>query len=72
MDTPLVLIVEDDENSRVLQETLLTSQGAEILSASNGLEAWNLLQEPFAGPDHFGHPYAEDGRVYLVPQVQGE
>lgn len=41
----LVLIVEDDDNSLTLLDTLLTSQGFTVLSATNGLAAWNLLQK---------------------------
>ena len=40
-----VLIAEDDGNSRLLLKTLLESQGCEVLSASNGLEAWKLLEQ---------------------------
>lgn len=39
----LVLVVEDDENSRLLQQAMLTSQGYEVLSAAHGKEAVELL-----------------------------
>ncbi|SDK93119.1 PAS domain S-box-containing protein [Maridesulfovibrio ferrireducens] len=45
MISTLILIVEDDDNSLTLLDTLLTSQGFKVLSATNGLEAWNLLQK---------------------------
>lgn len=39
-----VLIAEDDNVSRKLLEVHLKSWGYEVISASNGLEAWEILQ----------------------------
>ena len=39
-----VLIAEDDENSRALLETVLTSAGFEVFSFDNGLKAFAFLQ----------------------------
>ena len=41
----LILIAEDDEDSRLLQETMLAGQGYEVLSAANGKAALDLLQK---------------------------
>lgn len=38
-----VLIAEDDENSRLLQHTILESAGHTVLSAANGREAFQVL-----------------------------
>lgn len=39
-----ILIAEDDENSRQLLEAILTSEGYEVESFSNGRAAWNHLR----------------------------
>jgi len=43
-----VMIVEDDPISRHLLETFLGELGYEILSTCDGLEAWEIMQEPEA------------------------
>lgn len=40
-----ILVVEDDLISRRLLEKILVSWGHEVLTAENGLEAWDLLQK---------------------------
>ncbi|MBP7828987.1 MAG: response regulator [Kiritimatiellae bacterium] len=40
-----ILVVEDDENSRVLQHTILEGNGYEVVSARNGREALDRLKE---------------------------
>ena len=44
-----ILVVEDDENSRLLQHTLLEASGYEVDSASNGKEALEVMAR--ARPD---------------------
>ncbi len=44
-----ILVVEDDENSRVLQHTMLEASGYEVFSAGNGREALELIAQ--ARPD---------------------
>ena len=39
-----ILIAEDDENSRQLLETVLSSEGYEVVSFENGLKAFAYLQ----------------------------
>ncbi len=39
-----ILIVEDDPDSRILLESILTSRDYEVLVANDGLAAWNLVQ----------------------------
>ncbi|MBU1196612.1 MAG: response regulator [Proteobacteria bacterium] len=39
-----ILIAEDDENSRVLLENVLTASGYEVLAAGNGLQALAILE----------------------------
>lgn len=39
-----ILIVEDDIVSRRMLETMLTRWGYSVRSASNGLEAWNIIK----------------------------
>ena len=39
-----ILIAEDDENSRQLLETVLSSEGYEVVSFENGLKAFAFLQ----------------------------
>ena len=39
-----ILIAEDDENSRVLLENVLSASGYEVFTAANGLEAMALLE----------------------------
>ncbi len=41
---PAVLIVDDDENVRRTLVQLVSSRGYRVLEASDGDEAWNLLQ----------------------------
>ena len=43
-----ILIDEDDPTSRRVLETVLRKQGHEIVAASDGNEAWQLLQAPDA------------------------
>jgi sigma-B regulation protein RsbU (phosphoserine phosphatase) len=43
-----ILIAEDDQVSRRLLETSLTKWGYEVVTASDGLEAWDVLQNPSA------------------------
>jgi DNA-binding response OmpR family regulator len=43
-----ILIAEDDPTSRRVLETVLRKQGHEIEAASDGNEAWQLLQAPDA------------------------
>jgi DNA-binding response OmpR family regulator len=43
-----ILIAEDDSTSRRVLETVLRKQGHEIVAASDGDEAWQLLQAPDA------------------------
>ncbi len=40
-----ILVVEDDENSRALQHTMLESAGYDVLSADNGQQALELVHE---------------------------
>lgn len=42
------LIAEDDATSRVLLTALLGARGFEVVSTSDGAEAWALLQQPDA------------------------
>lgn len=44
-----ILVVEDDENSRVLQHTILEAAGYKVTSAGNGKEALDRVYE--AKPD---------------------
>ena len=39
-----ILIAEDDENSRQLLDTVLSSEGYEVISFENGLKAFSHLQ----------------------------
>lgn len=41
----IVLVVEDDENSRLLLEAALATQGYEVIAASNGREALEKVQD---------------------------
>lgn len=41
----LILIVDDDDDILILLSTTLTKWGHEVISASNGLEAWNILRK---------------------------
>jgi len=43
--SPVVLVVEDEENVRVLVESNIAELGYETLSAANGTEALALLKE---------------------------
>jgi DNA-binding response OmpR family regulator len=43
-----VLIAEDDSVSRVLLESILDDWGYDVISATDGLEAWELLSKPAA------------------------
>ena len=43
-----VLIAEDDQVSRRLLETSLAKWGYEVVTATDGLEAWDILQDPSA------------------------
>ncbi len=43
-----LLIAEDDATYRRILESLLSKWGHEVLVATNGLEAWELLQQPDA------------------------
>jgi len=43
-----VLIAEDDATSRAMLAKVLTRFGYEVVAACDGLEAWNLLQQPDA------------------------
>jgi DNA-binding NtrC family response regulator len=42
---PTVLIVDDERNLRELYETELSEEGYEVMLASNGKEAMDILQE---------------------------
>ena len=44
VDAMRVLIADDDEATREVIEASLTNSGYEVLSARDGIEAWNLLQ----------------------------
>ena len=41
-----ILIVEDDDDSRVMLASLLESCGYTVMKASDGEEAWKMLQLP--------------------------
>jgi len=43
-----VLIVEDDPTSRLLLTAILRKAGHEVVAACDGLQAWELLQQPDA------------------------
>jgi CheY-like chemotaxis protein len=49
-DEPLVLVVEDDDNSRELLEVTLANEGYRVMSTSSGEEALRLAEKlrPFA------------------------
>jgi CheY-like chemotaxis protein len=42
---PCVLIVEDDPESRAMLEALVATQGYDVMSAANGLEALDRMAE---------------------------
>lgn len=44
MNPKKVLVIEDDPDIRKNMQLLLELEGYEVLSATNGLEAWELLQ----------------------------
>ena len=43
-----ILIAEDDETSRRILSVVLTKGGHEVVTAANGLQAWEVLQAPDA------------------------
>ena len=45
MDMEKVLIAEDDPNFRDALETMVSAWGYTVVSASQGMDAWKLLQE---------------------------
>lgn len=49
LDEPIkVLVVDDDEPTRMLLRASLSQWGYEVVEASSGLEAWKILNEPNA------------------------
>jgi two-component system, cell cycle response regulator len=49
-EKPRVLIVEDELTSRIVLKTVLERNGYEVVEACDGIEGWNILQQPDA-PD---------------------
>lgn len=48
-DTPTILLVDDDENDRLLTGRALKKAGYQVLTAENGRQALDILQEQGAG-----------------------
>lgn len=46
IDTPKVLIADDDEATRILLRAALVQWGYHVVEAVNGEEAWKILQQP--------------------------
>lgn len=44
-DIQKILVVDDSFTTRTLEESILSSRGYNVLSAVNGVEAWNFLQK---------------------------
>lgn len=45
-NSPKILIADDDEATRILLRAAITQWGYQIVEASNGEEAWQILQQP--------------------------
>jgi len=41
-----ILVAEDDPTSRAVLQAVLEKQGHEVIAATDGLEAWDILQKP--------------------------
>ncbi|KAH9298669.1 hypothetical protein KI387_030351, partial [Taxus chinensis] len=57
-----VLLVEDDDSTRQVVSALLRHCGYEVTSVANGLEAWDLLEDP---SNHFNLVLTEVEMPYL-------
>ena len=56
-----ILIVEDDNNQRLLYEQELKLEGYKIVTASDGKEALEKVQETAPRYYYNGHKHAKDG-----------
>ena len=41
--TPKILVVDDEEDTRYLLSRMLTAFGFQVMTAENGIQAWNLF-----------------------------
>ena len=66
-----VMVVEDNEKNRKLMRVVLKAKGYNIIEATTGEEALNLLKIK-TGYYPYGHPASGHRRTYLDKANQGK